>query len=325
MGPLNLTREDDEISREQSAVRSPVPVIAVADAGAQQDDTVEQLALGTCRVASAWFERVSAGKFAPEFAWLGQVTLPGVRKAYGRSGGMGSFPHNSQQLAVEVLSALPHQLQRTLHACGSPPLFWAPQGFHPHAWRFREGGFALGERQWIRRYAVVPKLASYGSVAHELAHLLLDWPDLRGDRALDPLCLMARGAELTGSAEPALPCAPLRLRAGWCSVHPLERRSPARLLDVQRLGTFRYRELDILVERRPLSSTMSLLLGFIDWQRAQPRLLFRVPLAAGSEERPILGFIGSHMRDAARARGHRSPGPPLPRLLTPPAKLPSDP
>ena len=63
----------------------------------------------------------------------------------------------------------------------------------PHAWRVADGGVAVAPGRWVRRYAALPADARLGAWVHEMAHLLLGWPDLPGSP-----CLMGHGAAREG-------------------------------------------------------------------------------------------------------------------------------
>ena len=72
----------------------------------------------------------------------------------------------------------------------------------------------------VRRYAALPARAALGAWVHELAHLLLGWPDLPGSS-----CLMGRGAAAAAPPNPSLAHA-----AGWLRLLPADPRMPVAAL-----------------------------------------------------------------------------------------------
>jgi hypothetical protein len=156
-------------------------------------------------------------------------------------------------------------------------------------------------------------------VAHELGHLLLGWPDLVREVGND--CLMGCA---TLDVEPPLPCAPLRLRAGWIAPVPLGRATRVRDLgagvppaglpsdvaasldmgsssapgpideaDAGPVGHWRFHDRDVLVERRDAA------LLVLDASAARPRLLARIALTAADLDRPALALVAPVARAAS--------------------------
>lgn len=113
-----------------------------------------------------------------------------------------------------------------------PLVVIGPPSVRPHCWQTRAG----------RRYALVPANASIALIAHELGHLLFGWPDLRLPPGSGAICLMA---PLAGE-QPARPCAPMRVAAGWETAAPLVAGLAPRDLPEGRS----YRWADLLVERQ---------------------------------------------------------------------------
>ncbi|WP_428264589.1 hypothetical protein [Haliangium sp.] len=185
------------VAASEEPAPAPIAVIPLYQA---DDDGDAALA-----AAAAWFDDLSGGRWRPCFRRLVAVVPPRPAACYAHRGGMGRWPANSQQLAWDALAAVQER-----DALGERVIFLAPDGFAPHAWRLRRGGFPLGRRRWVRRYAVLPPGVSAGTAAHELGHLCLGWPDL--DRTVGDDCLM--GSTRLRSRLP-VPCAPLRVHAGW--------------------------------------------------------------------------------------------------------------
>lgn len=250
--------------------------------------------------AARFYARISHGRWRPAFRRLAAVGLPMPVARYTHRGGMGQWPSNSQQLAWDTLTAMDDR-----SSVNTDVILLVPAGFTPHVWRLRRGGFPLGDRRWVRRYAILPDGASVGAVAHELGHLLLGWPDLVREVGND--CLM--GCAALG-VEPPLPCAPLRLAAGWLEPVPLGRATLVRDLgagapaDAGPVGSWRFHDRDVLVERR---GAHLLVLDV-----AQPRLLARIELAAGDLDRAALALVGPIVRAAAPAELPSRKDPSLP-------------
>jgi hypothetical protein len=265
----------------------PVTVVPVGDARSDVD----------LDAAARYYERISHGRWRPGFRRLPPVGLPMPVARYTHRGGMGQWPSNSQQLAWDALTAMADRASVTENM-----ILLVPAGFTPHVWRMRRGGFPLGERRWVRRYAILPDGASVGAVAHELGHLLLGWPDLVREVGND--CLM--GCATLG-AEPPLPCAPLRLAAGWIEPVPLGRATRVRDLgaadsvDDAPVGRWGSRDRDVLVERRG-----SVLL-VLDSGAARPRLLARIALTPEDLDRPALALVAPLVRAAGPGQNGDTP------------------
>ena len=236
-----------------------------------------------------WFERLSGGCWGFRVLPLGMVRLPRPLSWYAPAGGMGGFPRNSQQLAWDALSALSPATLAAIGETGTDVILLVTSSrLHPHTWRFRKGGFPLGHG-WCRRYAVLPTDAPLGTWAHELAHLLLDWPDLPRSSGLGQDCLMATGASRAGGADPSPPCAPFLLRQGWRDTVELDRHLPVAALDV---GRWEWRKKRLILERRRDGKPRLLLLQSDPGDLARTRLLARVYLGPGDLPRPVLALVG---------------------------------
>jgi M6 family metalloprotease-like protein len=247
-----------------------------------------------------WFAEVSGGAFAPAplrlvgcATQVGGAQVDGVQIGgascgeYGPPEGWAAYAGRCQALVAALLARLDEPGRDAIAAASGlivvvPP---AGAGLSPHTWRVPGGGMHLGGRRWCRRYAVVPADAPLGTAAHELAHLLLRWPDL--DRSgLGWDCLMAFGGHLGGGTAPAPPCAPLRVAAGW--VTPVQAGPATRVADigpsaVVAVGGAGVR---IMVERR-----QDRLLVFAD--RSRPAFVRRVALREADHDRPLLAFLAS--------------------------------
>lgn len=115
-------------------------------------------------------------------------------------GGMRPGRLNAASLARAALLALPPGT-----ACPAVVVLVVAGPVAPHAWRVAEGGVAVARGCRVRRYAALPPEAGLGAWVHELAHLLLGWPDLPGSG-----CLMGHGAAVAAWPNPSLAHS-----AGW--------------------------------------------------------------------------------------------------------------
>ncbi len=242
---------------------------------------------GELSAATRWLRRVSGGHAALQPQLVEAPAAPDWAR-YAPRGGRGRSPHNSQALVACLLATLSEEGRAAVARAGRDPLVVVPDeaGFAPHTWRLRRGGVHLGGRRWARRYAIVPAGASLGTCAHELGHLLFGWPDADRRSRVGADCLMGSGGHHPPGSEPARPCAPLRVAAGWVEPRLASRTTtPA---DLAAGAVYRAAGRDgimLLVERRGGGPV----LAFED--RMPPRLVTRIPLRDGDEDRPLLALL----------------------------------
>jgi len=167
--------------------------------------------------AEAWWNAASFGRWRPRAVALPPVTLAADPARWCAGGGMVPGPRNAAALARAALLALVPAAE-----CPQHVVLVIAGPVAPHAWRVADGGVAVAPGRWVRRYAALPAGASLGAWVHELAHLLLGWPDLPGSP-----CLMGSGANRGGGHDPARPGPALALDAGWLDLAPAEPRMPA--------------------------------------------------------------------------------------------------
>lgn len=208
--------------------------------------------------ALRWLGEVSRGRFSAQVFRCEPVKAPRELSYYALQRGMGRAPRNSQSLAADVLAQL---APRAHTSDATSELAWtsvdqanfvlcAPAAFDAHTWRFPHGGTHLGGARWARRYAVLPDGAPLGTVAHELGHLLLGWPDFGARTQLGTRCLMALGGLNEAGREPAPPCAPLCAREGWREQVELDAGTPLSALGELRVGVFEHEQARWMLELR---------------------------------------------------------------------------
>lgn len=170
--------------------------------------------------AEAWWRAVSGGRWQPRAVALPLVMLGDDPARWCVHGGMGQGPRNAAALARAALAALP-----VTQDCPEVVVMVVAGPVAPHAWRVADGGVAVAPGRWVRRYAALPADAHLGAWVHEMAHLLLGWPDLPGSP-----CLMGHGATRHGGRDPAMPNPAAALAAGWLRSCPMEAALPAGML-----------------------------------------------------------------------------------------------
>jgi hypothetical protein len=124
------------------------------------------------------------------------------------------------------LTEAPMDIRALLGRFGArmPTLFLGPKGARPHAWTFRGG----------EAYALVPAGARAAVIAHELGHLLFQWPDLPYGERDGVRCLMGRIPLPDEEDGIVPPCMALRVAAGWAVPEPLSAGTPPSQLAEQR-------------------------------------------------------------------------------------------
>jgi hypothetical protein len=199
-------------------------VLGVGGGGRAPPDAMAQ-----AMAASAWWKDVSHGHWRPRPVFLPPVILSDDPSCWCAGGGLGAGPRNAPGLARAALLALPDSARQV---CPRLLMLIADAPLAPHAWRVAEGGVALTPGTWVRRYAALPASAPLGTWVHEMAHLLLDWPDLP-----ESSCLMGSGARHGGGSDPSPPGASLRFRAGWMREVPATAELRAGDLDICDIAT----------------------------------------------------------------------------------------
>jgi len=269
-----------------------IPVLRVALAGGPPPEL-------SLESVSEWFARTSGGRWTPRPRELAPVALPRSVDWYAPAGGMGPAPRNSQALAADALQAWIAAGVRVDHELDERVVIVVPPGFRPHAWRLRNGGVYLGGGRTCRAYALLPADASPWATAHELAHLFLDLPDLGPASGQLGHCLMAPGPAAGDAAEPAPPCAPLRVRLGWQTAVPVARGTRVRDLPVAGCASWSVPEADLVLER----TEHDRLVIHVDRKGLpqHPRRIATLALSDRDADRPLLALVAAHARALTRA------------------------
>ncbi len=158
---------------------------------------------------------------------------------------MGPGPRNAAGLARTALLALAEAAPCPVAVIPESVVLMVAGPVAPHVWRVAEGGVAVAPGRWVRRYAALPAGARLGAWVHELAHLLLGWPDLPGSP-----CLMGQGALRGGGHDPAPPGPALALAAGWLDLVQPAAAMPACALAEGAAMALDWRGRQVLITRR---------------------------------------------------------------------------
>jgi hypothetical protein len=246
------------------------------------------------RDVADWFDAVSGGAWAPAPDAPLTLRLDHPLARYARDGGLSARAPNSRDLLAAALAALDAAGRARVAAAGGRVLLVVPLSFRPHAWHPARGGIPLGSGGWCRRYALVPSAAPLGTVAHELGHLLCDWPD--GSASAGAACLMALGGLRAQGRDPAPPAAPLALQAGWRRALPLHAGTRLDALDAATVGTYHGAGAPIWVERRD-----GRLLAWTG-PALRPQLLADLPSGERGEA-TVLGLLAPSLRAQMAGQG----------------------
>lgn len=248
--------------------------------------------------AVKWYHRVSNGHLSLNFELLPHVQAGRNLGYYSPLGGMGSAPTNSQTLVCDTLELLDSSGRELLVSTNGILILTVHGRFKAHTWQLPNGGKFLGKDVWCRRYAIVPHNASLGAIAHELGHLLFEWPDLAWEKSLGEECLMAQGAWRDNGHNPAPPCGPLLWQAGWRDALTVDGETRAGQLSAQHLGRLSWNGQQVLVERRDDHHSPRLLVYSYQGtgRMLHPKLHGHVPVRCEDNDQLLLGLIAPLLR-----------------------------
>ncbi|MBX3742828.1 MAG: M6 family metalloprotease domain-containing protein [Akkermansiaceae bacterium] len=127
---------------------------------------------------------------------------------------------DSSSLTVNVNNQV---VATSLLFAGQDSGVWA-KGLWPHAWNLSGSGMSLGGRTVFRYQCtnVANSAPVIGTIAHELGHLLLDYPDLYdtdgGSEGIGEHCLMGSANHLNGGRTPGPINLYLKETSGWATI-----------------------------------------------------------------------------------------------------------
>jgi hypothetical protein len=240
---------------------------------------------------------VSQGRCRLAFEILPAVHLERSLSYFTVAGGMGRPPQNSQSLAQAALDILDPVGLSKLAGAQSGLLISVEAALKAHTWHLPSAGKSAGGMRG-RRYAIVPHNASLGAIAHELGHLLFEWPDLAWEKSLGQDCLMARGALRAEGHQPSPPCAPLLLQAGWRDTFTVDGETRVNQLSARYIGRLSWNDQQVLVERRDDHDPPRILVYTCKGtgKLLHPKLWGRVPLSDEEQDKLLLGLIAPVLR-----------------------------
>jgi hypothetical protein len=210
---------------------------------------------------------------------------------------MGHPPGNSQRLVKDALSYT-KATSGTLALLAPNLLVLSNNKMKPHTWHLRNGGSYLENGLWCRRYAIIPANATLGMTAHELGHLLFDWPDLAWEKSLGEDCLMSPGASANSGKDPSPSCAPLRVNQGWIDPLAINGSTTVQALYAEKIGRLDWQQHNVFVEYRKQHESTSLLVYSCKGKqkRNHPKTIGRIRLTDADDTNSVLGPIAPKLR-----------------------------
>jgi hypothetical protein len=244
-----------------------------------------------------WFFTISNHQCHLSFTLLPAISLARPISYFAVAGGMGRPPQNSQSLVRMALDQLKPDSLAKLAQMQGRLLVVVGGHIKPHTWHLLKGGKLLGQKVWCDRYAIIQSDAPLGTIAHELGHLLFNWPDLIWTKELAEECLMAQGASGIRSKHPSPPCGPLRVKMEWCDTFHLHPSDPVIELTSSKVGLFWWQQIEWLIEYRPDYRPRLLLYHSQNKNfEARPQLLERIFLEEEDLRKSVLGLVAPYLR-----------------------------
>jgi len=187
-----------------------------------------------------FYTQASYGKVLIAGEIHGPYTLPEKYDYYtaGESG-TGDYPHNAQRMVEDTLALADADVNFApfdpngdsyvdalviVHAGPGAEAIPSAADRANHVWSHK---WVMSHRLTmdgvnLYAYLTVPEDGKVGVFAHELGHLLFQWPDLYdtdySSAGLGNWCIMAGGSWNNGGDTPALPCAWCKTNQGWADL-----------------------------------------------------------------------------------------------------------
>lgn len=252
-------------------------------------DTLPSELLSLFTAVESWYRQVSHDICRIRIDLRPCTAIEQNQNSYSQAGGMGSPPGNSQALVRHVLDCSNHDLVQRLRAGGERLMIITGNAFKPHTWRLPNRGI---------HYTIIPSNASFGAIAHELGHLLFDWPDLDWEKSLGRDCLMSMGAVGNHGRNPSPPCAPLRMNQGWMDPLVIDGATTVKELNTHRIGIVNWRQQSVLVEFRQRYEQAFLLVYTCKGndKSLRPRIIGRIKLTEADCDTAVLGSVATALR-----------------------------
>jgi len=247
----------------------------------------QQLSVFTA--VESWYRQISHNHCRICIDVLPCVVIEHDPNKYAQAGGMGAPPGNSQTLVRHVLDCSDHTIVQRLRAGEDRLMIITGNAFKPHTWRLPNRGI---------RYSILPSNACFGAIAHELGHLLFDWPDLDWEQSLGQDCLMSLGALGSHGHSPSLPCAPLRLSQDWIKPIVIDRSTTVQQLNTDKVGIVNWQQYRVFVEYRRQHENAYLLIYRCKGKEKHihPRVIGRMKLTEADNSSSVLGCIATVLR-----------------------------
>jgi len=252
-------------------------------------NTLSSELLSVFTAVESWYRQISHDVCRIRIDVRPCAAIEQIQNSYAQAGGMGVLPCNSQGLVRHVLDSLDYTVVQRLRATDERLMIITGNAFKPHTWRLPNRGI---------HYSIIPSNASFGAVAHELGHLLFDWPDLDWEKSLGQDCLMSLGAVGSLGRSPSLPCAPLRLTQGWIKPIVIDRSTTVQQINTDKVGIINWQQYKVLVEYRRQHENAYLLVYRCKGKKKQlhPRIIGRIKLTESDNSNSVLGCIATALR-----------------------------
>ncbi len=240
----------------------------------------------------SWYHLVSNRKFTCEFR---KKNVPAPSKPfslYANLGGMGRWPYNSQMAASFLARKLHTLTLRSILDASGGVVCVVPAFFYPHTWSLPAPVLKSWKKSGVCLYTFLPIRADRLTIAHELGHLLHNWPDLAYEPSLRNYCLMSgAGVRLKGELHPHEPCGPLKRSAGWLKAIECKSATTTKMLSAKVCGVYSLNGRSFEFHRtKQINGPDEIALFEVRWEfnAIRPILLKRIPYDESLANRPVL-------------------------------------